>query len=209
MHSNIITCQWGLSLDFSGPAMQGSFGPSGPKWQKESQMSSQCLGPKRPNESPKHGRMRVNINSFRLSSLFCDSILDLLGPRGREAPGTHFGLLLPLWAWRAFRTCECSFSNCTDRDASSYRGYFFWRLTILCKMNVAGSCSLGSECGNFKYSDISSLLRTVIGPSQPHVDSPYFIKESRRSWGSCGLEILRSSCYLQAAILTFGSIILL
>ena len=40
----------------------------------------------------------------RYFSTFFDSVLDFLGPRGREAPGTRFGLFLPLWVRRVQMT---------------------------------------------------------------------------------------------------------
>ena len=90
---------------FSG-LLEGSLGPSGPsgpKWPKEFEMRSQ--GPFGPGswgskkiqngvEKSQNNRKIVDFDSF--STLFGS-----LGPRDREAPGTRFGLCLPLCARNA------------------------------------------------------------------------------------------------------------
>ena len=76
--------------------LQGHLGPSGPKWQKESETSSRKVPNGVENES--------KLTLFQLFWLFFDSVWDFLGPRGREAPGTRFGLFSTLWARRAQMT---------------------------------------------------------------------------------------------------------
>ena len=75
-----------------------------PKWQKESEMSSRRLSAPEAQkvqngvgEKVKMVEKELILTRFRLR-------FALLGPHTREAPGTHFGFFLPLWARRAQMT---------------------------------------------------------------------------------------------------------
>ena len=91
------------------PSYRGRLGPSGPKWQKESefQMSSQglsALGAQKVLNGVEN--KSTILATFRLC-------LDFLGP---EAPRTHLGLLPPLWARRAQMTLVAGKSFRNERS---------------------------------------------------------------------------------------------
>ena len=60
-------------------------------------------GPKRPKRRRKSAKI---VEREAILTRF-NSVLDFLDPRSQEAPGTHFGVFLPLWAQRA-QVTPCS-----------------------------------------------------------------------------------------------------
>ena len=80
------------------PCYRGHLGPSGPKLEIESEnVFPGREGPKKSKTESKKSQIDCFSTILTLFRLH----FRLFGPRGREAPGTHFGLFFQLWARRA------------------------------------------------------------------------------------------------------------
>ena len=151
---------------------RGHLGPSGPKWQRESEMSSRGLSAwgaqKVQNGVKKESRSTVFLTILTILTLF-RLRFGLFGPLRPRGAGTHFGLSLPLWARRAQMTPVAGPENpkmlCVSPRKSTCETFFKWCFTGCPSRGGNSYCVLNNYyISNSKtcYSASASASVTVI-----------------------------------------------
>ena len=109
-----IKCRlFGFLMGFSGPCYRGHLGPSGPKWQKDFEISSRrlsTLGAQKVENESKSALLWLRFGLF--------------GPLGLRGLRTHLRLFLPLWTRR---------SQVTPLAGKTYAAKVFANFLMFCR----------------------------------------------------------------------------